>query len=120
MEGQQGNIPILREHKHLAEAIDEYILEAIEWDAESATYLRSRRGNIVVVYNGLSNAVRKVFYLTYSLTEIKTADPDLTNALDRALNFEGGASPERLARMSRLFRRYLALLYEKGVVQVRK
>jgi|GEM_PF-4547132 len=116
----QGDIPILREHKQLSEAIDEYILYAIEWDAESASYLRTRRGNIVVVYDGLLGAVRKVFYLTWSLTEIKKADVGLTTALDKALNFQGGASQERLARVSRLWRRYLALLYEKGVVQVRK
>lgn len=121
MEGQsQGNIPVLKEHRILAEAIDQYIIEALEWDAEATVYLRDRRGNIVVVYNGYSSAIRKVFLTTCSQTEIKNADPALIRVLDDAVNSSARPTPERLARLSRLFQRYLALLYEKGIVQIRK
>lgn len=123
---EQHGVVQEKEQKHMADLLDETVAEAIDWESQSAIFLRKtlsggRRGGGHDVYAGFYFYFRKLYLMTNNLPDVKNSvDATLIADIDEWLADERPPNATNLRKGMGLLREYLAFLYEKGVIQLRR
>ena len=122
-----GSTPVVREHKLLIDELDATVIEMLNVDTAAAIYLRktesgNRRGCSLEVFNQWEACFRKLTTMTRYLPDLagEKTDNRVLEYVDWWNNYTGLPTPKLLERGRKILAGYLKLLYEKGIIQIKR
>jgi hypothetical protein len=122
-----GSTPVVREHRLLVDDLDNSVIDMLNVNAAAVVYLRrtksgGHRGSGIDVFNEWDACFRKVTSMTRHLPEI-TNDKKTMPVMEKVDwwdNCNEAPSADLLARGRKILDEYLKMLYEKGIIQIKR